>query len=124
MENQAPVRIRSVLILDSDYDLTCILSSFLSLQKFKVTQSKKAREALFKMRNQSFDLVIVDPRITDERQFFSGIEEFTSLKNKTNLVIMTDHLTYKLPQNLPLPLKAVLAKPFDLDSFWQAIAEE
>ncbi len=122
MEKQTPTRSQSVLILDSDYDLTCILSSFLSFQKIKVAQSKRAREALFKMRNQRFDIVIIDPAMTDGHQFFSGLAEFTQLKHKPELVIMTHNLSYGLPKSLPLPLKSVLEKPFVLDLFWKAIA--
>lgn len=121
MENQNLIRRQNVLFLDSDYELVCILSSFLSLQKFKVAQSKKAREALFKMRNQNFDVVIMDPKTTDDRSFFNGISEFAHKLQKPEIIVMSDDLNYQLPENISLTLRAILPKPFELETFWNLL---
>lgn len=111
----------SVLIVEDDEDLRSTLIALLeSLDLFRfVLGAIDGKEAIMKISNQKFDLVLTDlklPRVNG----FELASHIQRVKSKENIkvILMSGELTTEdVLKTKELGICAVLAKPFRLEKF-------
>ena len=65
---------KKILIVDDEPDIVFFYSETLRTAGYRITESQDGVEAMFKMRNSSFDLIITDiemPRLTGDKMISS-----------------------------------------------------
>lgn len=77
-----------ILIVDDEASQREILAGFLKKKRYDVHHSGSAREALVKIRNNRFDLVLSDYRMPD-KSGFDLLQEIKSINPETDVVLMT-----------------------------------
>ena len=114
----------TVLIVDSDTELAQIVSSYLTLNGYRVHVTKKAREAIGKIAMQKYSCIFLDPDLGDEdgADVLIAARDPAGLNSRTPFVIMSRSTSYTLRVDAISSVKAALEKPFELDDFISAFA--
>jgi len=117
--------IKSVLIVDDDEDILDILEDKLSKFEFNIVKSRDGKNALLRIDNRKFDLIITDidmPR----KDGVSLLEDIRKrlLNRDTPVIILSGELDAdKVKKIAKCRAFRVLVKPLDDDKFNQAIRE-
>lgn len=112
-----------ILIVDDNNDITSLLSNFLRLQKFECVSTNNGHNAVSLIRQNKFDLVILDLAMPE----FDGFEVIKSLEdhglmNRQRVIVLTastisnDQSDQLLGKNI-----TVLRKPVQLPELLQAV---
>jgi len=102
----------TVLVIDDEPSIADALKLILSDSGYRVGVSMTGREALEKLDNWQFDLVITDVRLPD----ISGLDVLRHLRQRhpnLRVIIITAHYTPEMAdESMALGASGVLAKPF------------
>lgn len=110
---------RCILIVDDDPGIRLLLVTFLRRRGFRLLEARNGREALAEMRTDHVDLVVMDLMMPE----VSGWEVLhdrgadPSLLRIPMIVVTANSSREATVDVLDKHVYAVVAKPFDLDSF-------
>lgn len=79
-----------ILVVDDEIEICLILDKFLSKKGFQVVTAHTGNDALAKLKNDTFDLIISDFRLPD----FSGLEllkEIKAIRQENKVIIITGY---------------------------------
>lgn len=120
---QNPANPVSILIVDDDDGMTQTLNYILTEKRYEVETAKDGFEAVERIKEKSFNVVLTDIRM----QGMNGVEllkEINRLSPRTTTVMMT---AYTLPELVKEAKRegalAVFPKPLDLDNLIVSIKE-
>lgn len=97
---------KKILIIDDDHAICTLLKGFLERAKFIIHLAFSAGEALKKLKEMKYDLVLSDFRLPD----FDGLKLFQKIKTftpETPVIIMTSYA------NIPTAVKAIKMGAFE-----------
>ena len=112
----------SILIIDDESQIREMLEIYIKRvldRPLSIVHAEDGAEALRKVKNQDFDLIIVDIVIPK----LNGLEVFTELKNRVRtkniptLVVSGDLQAQTIREAKVLGVKHLLAKPFNYEVF-------
>ena len=113
-----------VLIVDDDSDIVDLIAGFIGQHKFitKVLTASDGRDALRKIENQLFDLVITDlnmPHLSG-KELISEAKKLDAKHKPKAFLVMSGDITKEVlkPGNAGI---SVISKPFDFDKFTPTI---
>jgi len=117
---------RNILLIDDDLLVLKTVTKFLEAQGFKVQASSSGEQALERIKNQNFDLIIADVRMPgiDGIETLQRIREFRSNSHQPAIaeIIITGFIdTEAEARAQTLGIKDYLYKPFAISDFIQAI---
>jgi two-component system chemotaxis response regulator CheY len=115
----------SILVVEDDADLMEVLVELLrSLETFgSIIQASNGKEALLKITNQKFDIVLTDLNIPKH----DGLELAASIKRVksgegTYIILMSGSLTEEaIRRSREVGIFAVMVKPFSLSRFKESL---
>lgn len=114
---------QKILVVDDEVDIASIVGERLSESGYEICVEWDPREALKKLKTESFDLVVTDLKMPyiDGFQLMAWMKDFSPL---TKVVVITAHGSPS-SHRAALNKGAVLyiEKPFDLDEFAVKIAD-
>ncbi|MBU2044631.1 MAG: response regulator [Candidatus Omnitrophica bacterium] len=117
---------KSILIIEDEQLITKSLSRLLKKEGYNVAITNSGREALEKIRNEDFDLIVSDIRMPD----LDGIETIKEIrkylagcqKPAVPEVLITGYADEeKYQQALELKVADYIYKPFDISDFLEAV---
>jgi len=114
----------SILIIDEDTELARIIGLFLNLQGFRVNHTTRARDAVTKLNLQKYAVIIIDPALGENNraeEVLTATQDAGSVNAATPFILATKAVDYEVPNNSLPKIKAVLAKPFQLDELLEAL---
>lgn len=103
-----------LLIVDDDPDILDVLKQELS-DEFKVTTSERAVDALFKLNNQKFSMLILDIHLPDKNGDFvvdmlrSDVKHFS---HEIPIMVVSGHLDGEVITKIKSKVQGFLVKPF------------
>lgn len=112
---------KEVLVIDDQAGIRMLLSDILENEGYSITTADNGKEALDKLYNHEYDLLIIDYRLP----VISGTEILQKLKRDQMeipvIVIsgLADEAGEELAENACV--KAVLAKPFDIQQLLETV---
>lgn len=118
---------KRILVADDDELILDVVKATLSAEGYDVTTVSGGREALQRVRNEDFDLVILDVMMPD----LGGIETIIELrKNQPEQPIIV--MSGQIPSSggtleslsTKLGARALLAKPFSTDQLSDTVREQ
>lgn len=109
----------SVLIVDDEADIRELIESGLELSELtlKVFKAVDGADALAKITNQKFDLVITDlsmPRL-DGKGFLEAIKNVPKENRPSNIIVASAHVEKEMLKDTPGGI-SIIKKPFSIDS--------
>lgn len=116
---------KKILIIDDDPLVLRSIQNLLTRAQYAVECAKNAEEALAKLRDNSFNLVISDIRMPKE----DGISLMKSIKEKDAkfnipFIFITGYASEDAPIDaIKLGAKDYILKPFDLDELLKSVKE-
>jgi two-component system, OmpR family, response regulator len=103
-----------VLLIDDDQEFLDVLSERLIIRGFDVTTAASAQKALDRMKNASFDVVILDLQMP-EMDGLQALEKLTAMNPGQQIILLTAHATVaRGVQAMKLGAADVLEKPVDI----------
>ncbi|MDD5217379.1 MAG: response regulator [Candidatus Omnitrophica bacterium] len=113
-----------ILIIDDDALVLKTLKNLFERKKYTVQMAKSGQEALQKLENEGFDLILCDIRMAE----LNGIETIRKLREKFQLnqtrpvIFMTGYASEEVPiEAIKLGAKDYILKPFDLDELLASV---
>ena len=119
---------KSILVVDDEPKIQHIIGTYLERAKIpekRIVFASNGQEALQKMRNQDFGLVIMDIVMPKA----NGLQVVKALKNESRtrsipLLMISGNLHSELVKiAVVLGVKNILSKPFTYDNFMQRICD-
>lgn len=114
---------KKVMVIDDEADIASLVGERLSESGFETEIEWDPREAIKKLKNNSFDLVVTDLKMpyVDGFQLMGWMKDFSPL---TKVAVITAHGS-PTAQRIAINNGAVLyiEKPFDLDEFARKVEE-
>ena len=115
----------SILLVDDDQILLHVTKRILQHDGYKVTTATNGKEALDKIRNTQFDLVIVDVMMP----YINGLEVLSQLKQQQNTrstpVIVLTGVSHSISEDvLKIGASACFKKPFEADTLREAVRQQ
>jgi PAS domain S-box-containing protein len=114
-------KIRKILVVDDEENICEMLSEFLKINGFEVETSTRGWEALNKVKNQGFDVMLLDIRMPD----MDGIELLKTAKMvdpTLPVIMMTGNISVKSAiESMRYGAYDYITKPFDLDQALSAV---
>ena len=109
---------KKVLIVDDETEILELMTLTLEEAGFKVIAAKDGVDATFKLRNETFDILITDLHMPKKSgsQLVSDVLEDSDLQDLPILVISGDLSAFKTKFSMNKQVN-LLEKPFDLDVF-------
>jgi DNA-binding NtrC family response regulator len=104
-----------LLLVDDEEQFVAALSERLSLRDYDVTTSLTGEDAIEKIKNYNFDVVILDVRLpaTDGTEVLRAIK---SLKPLTEVIMLTGHGTVEMAiEGMKLGAFDILIKPCETE---------
>lgn len=103
-----------VLIIEDDTEFANALSDALN-STYRTIKTNKASDAMVKLRNQKFAVVLVDMRLEsgDGEQVISGIRNSKDPNVDTPVIVISAYLDAPLVKRIATQIQGVLVKPFD-----------
>jgi DNA-binding NtrC family response regulator len=103
-----------VLLIDDDQEFLDVLSERLIIRGFDVATAASAQKALDRMKNASFDVVILDLQMP-EMDGLQALEKLTAMNPGQQIILLTAHATVaRGVQAMKLGAADVLEKPVDI----------
>ncbi len=120
------MKVRSILVVDDNFDFRHSLVEFLRLEGFEVREAVNGDEALHIFEGEAFDLVLTDIMMP-EKTGFEIISEMLSRKPDQWIIAMTGGTKwvskYYLEAASDLGSIDILAKPFPIQNLLDKIEE-
>lgn len=110
----------SILVIDDDRGILEIAERVLRASGYEVAVASTLKNGLARAGERAYDLILLDVALPDG----SGLTGLRSLKDATKapIVMMSGHVDSELAKDaMLLGAKALVAKPFDLGAFCDAI---
>lgn len=112
---------KTVLVVDDEFEIREMLHDFLSLKGFKVMLASNGEEGLNLFKENSIDAVIMDLRMPK----MDGIQcsrEIKKIDPEFPIIIITGHLNEDYKRDLKsISIKALLDKPLDIHRLGQLL---
>ena len=111
-----------VLLVDDEEELVATLKERLSYRDIDADFSLTGAEAIQKMREKSFDIVILDLKLPG----ISGIETMRVLKSENPdvpIILITGHGSPETSDELPKGAYEYLPKPVNIDKLLEVMKE-
>jgi PAS domain S-box-containing protein len=112
---------RRILVVDDEENICEMLSEFLKINGFEVETSTQGKEALDKVKNKGFDVMLLDIRMPD----MDGIELLKTAKMvdpTLPVIMMTGNISVKSAiESMRYGAYDYITKPFDLDQALSAV---
>ncbi|MGE5547484.1 MAG: response regulator [Solirubrobacterales bacterium] len=120
-DDVSPFETRRVLLVDDEALSVMMVAEFLERQGYRVDTAYDGVEALGKLEQDVYDVVITDIRMPrmDGRELIRRLED---LQPGTPVIVVTGHLKEGTQADLGANVAAVLAKPFQLLELRQQLA--
>jgi DNA-binding NtrC family response regulator len=116
-------RVRSILVLEDDSDLSEVLSEFLRQQGWQVETAMTAAEASQKIESGVFELVLVDYLLPDA-DGLTIVEEIQRRSPSTQVMLMTGLQDMEVASRaFKMGAGDLIAKPFQVDELLSRIEE-
>lgn len=116
----------SVLVVEDDVDLSEILGDKLRSKGHTAVVCNKISEALWKVRNQSYDLVILD-LIFERGSGTHIIDDIRSdakhINYSTPVLVVSGNLDSYILSEIKDEIDSILIKPFDNDTFFEKVEQ-
>ncbi len=107
---------KSILIVDDEKNMRTTLTTFLSSLNFKVDTAPNGEEALIKLKERDYSLVLLDIKMHG----LTGIQVLQEMRDsgiKTNTVMMTAYGTIEnAVESMKLGAVDFISKPFTLEA--------
>jgi len=104
-----------LLIVDDEEQFVEALSERLSMRDYDVTTALTGEDAIVKLTNYNFDVVILDVRLP-RIEGTAVLREIKSLKPLTEVIMLTGHATIELAVDaMKLGAHDFLMKPFEIE---------
>jgi len=114
---------RSILVIEDEDELRCLLSHILAAEGYQVQTVRTARHALHVMRHHSFDVVLSDISLPD----VDGIELIRQIASEfphVSVIAMSGFMAAISPARLCFAGAAVLLqKPFPASQLLRSVSE-
>lgn len=112
---------KSVLVIEDDVNLQNSLLKMLTLQGFKTMGTTEMRDALFRLKNQKYDCVVMDIRLGSSESGGAELIQFArerkdSMNTRTPILVISGYLEKDLVQEIATYIQGALVKPFDSGS--------
>ena len=111
---------KNILVIDDDVLVLKTVKKLLDREGYIVETAKSATEAIEKLKDHVFNLIISDVRMP----VMDGIEFLERIKkeNKTPVIYITGYASEEAPiRALKLGAKDYVLKPFDIDKLLDSI---
>jgi len=115
---------KNILVVDDDVDLCNSIVSALHRDGFRPTGVTTAREAIFKLKNQKYDCLILDMRLENE----TGEEVIEVIRHRkdsqnasTPIIVVSGYLDKPLLVQVAKDIQAALVKPFELSKLLETV---
>ena len=124
---KAPEPLKAIVIEDEP-DLAELVSGFLEKLGFKVAQAAKYNEAVWKLQNQLFDLIIVDVLLDAAGRGDDIVAQIRSSTREPNcrtpVLIVSGHIDRALLTRMAeQPKLAMIVKPFKFEALRERIEQ-
>src|SRR5574337_19013 len=112
-----------ILVVDDDQEMRQLLEDVLAREGFLVTQAVDGADAILRLRNDSYDVIVLDKIMTNQ----SGLEvlpEIKRLQPEAQIILITafgDRETYI--EAMGKGATAYLAKPFGMSVLVQIVKQ-
>ncbi|MCY4523189.1 MAG: response regulator [Halobacteriovoraceae bacterium] len=118
---------KCILVVEDESDLQELIGRKLERENFTSICCKSVNDALSKLANQVFDMIILDIKLEDG----TGEDVIAYLKNKssanlnkkTPVLVISGHMDAKLVDNIRDHIKDILVKPFTQKSLIDKVKE-
>ncbi len=105
-----------ILVVDDEKNIRTTLSTFLSSLNFKVDMASNGEEALIKLKEKDYNLVLLDIKMHG----LTGMQVLQEMRNsgvKTNTIMMTAYGTIEnAVESMKLGAVDFISKPFTLEA--------
>jgi DNA-binding response OmpR family regulator len=106
---------KKILVVDDDPQIITLLTDFLEDEGYSIDSSPDAEDALKKVENGHYDLVISDVRMPG-MDGFELLKEIKASFGKMKVIMMTGYTDdYDISDVLLLGADDYITKPFDID---------
>jgi two-component system response regulator CpxR len=106
---------KSILIVDDDFSLTCLLEDMLSSEGFAITVCNTALEGLkFATHNEDVDMVLLDVMLPDMNGFH-WLEAFRKNNSKPVVMVTAKNQVVDRVKGLELGADDFVCKPFEAE---------
>ncbi|WP_281991032.1 sigma-54-dependent transcriptional regulator [Aquimarina aggregata] len=110
-----------ILIVEDDVAFCTMLKTFLQKKEYEVTTAFSGNEAIPKIKEDVFDVVLTDVRLPD-RDGITLLEEIHKSNPKTQVIIMTGYAEINMAVNaIKQGAFDYISKPFNPDTILQTI---
>ena len=119
---------KCVLVVEDETDLRELIKRKLERENLSSICCSSISQALKKLSNQAFNMIILDIRLEDG----SGKDIIVHLKNKTHaninkntpILVISGHMDAQLLNNIKSDITDVLVKPFTQEALMEKVKEK
>ncbi|MFH2203907.1 MAG: ATP-binding protein [Elusimicrobiota bacterium] len=119
----APIRDQRVLVVDDEQAVLTLMERMLSAAGHRVDIARSGREALRRLQEARYDLVVTDLHLGGMEGRHVATAAMRSKPAPAVLLVTGDVTKHEFPPGHPLERLPVLAKPFTLERFRAAVDE-
>jgi len=115
---------KSILIIEDDHELAANTSEILTAAGYLNLVSDNVQDAIKKLENQKFHLVIIDMHLgnqTGERIIHVIRKDLCGLNIKTPVLVCSGQLKSKMFENIKHSIDDVIIKPFKMDDLLEKV---
>lgn len=114
---------KEILVVDDQRGICLLLTDILTGEGFRVTQANTGKEALDKINQKSFDLVILDYKlpIIDGKRVLEIMERDRKEIPVIVMSGMTENISVEV-EKIKM-VKKIIAKPFDIKDFCMQVKD-
>jgi len=114
----------NILIVDDEEDFLDTLSSRLKKRRIDVSGVKSGEEALVKIKEKPFDVVILDIKMPGGMDGIETLREIKKLQPLTEILLLTGHASVETSiEGMKLGAFDYLLKPIKLEDLLKKVAE-
>ncbi|MBN23219.1 MAG: hypothetical protein CL678_18175 [Bdellovibrionaceae bacterium] len=115
---------KKIFIGEDESELRDSLVEYLESYNFQVVHSGRVSDSLFKLKNQKFDLIVLDIRFPDgtaDRVIHQIRSDKKDLNYATPILVGSGNLDMVLVQEIGNKINGALVKPYSLESFVEKV---
>jgi len=113
-----------ILVVDDEKPLSKAIDKLLSKEGHIVTTTDSSYDALDKIKNEFFDLIVLDVRMPgmDGIALLKEVRQIQKEDNKSRVIIITAYASEEAPiKAIKLGADDYIMKPFELDNFLHSV---
>ena len=114
---------RRILVVDDEALVCDSIRWILALDQHQVETAGSGQEALAAFKPGKFDLIIIDYQMPDMKGDKVAAEIKALAPRQSILMVTAYGETLRLTGDFPLPVDRVIAKPFALEEFREAVRQ-